>query len=669
MQSLTDLNTYAATAIEVPDPRPARAVFNYTYPKLFELDVVKTIDSTTVSVDPKIDIVEVINYSTANVRYRVEIKNISGSSITFPALPTGVTLSTVGNVYTLSGIRSQADWEVIKSFTWTLPANYATFKNWYLDISVVYRDQATNSDVNVGWEAYDLRYYYIANMKSEFAVSAAGGRPRSASAALNATFIMREYYLEMFGTFRMNVSAVDAVLRSATAMSTVNKRYRSGRSTMNVTATQTAVTRRIIGPIIAPLSTQATLTAERSGTFVPRQGVANLTPTASLNCTPNSAFLGRATIAAQFNINDLIGNAYSVTRLVDDVATTGIYFGEMQGIEFFNGDHIVVGSPNDNSVYVFKRTGTTWSQQTKLSTTVQDISGPYYRQDRGTGGYPSYNFLVSTSTNTQRYRYDGSSWVSAQTYPYVGRAIYNGQWSTFYNDDGTIVSFQNADPNSDGTYEDYAVTLPGTYITTGQYGVAASGTTIAASKIQTASQFRTTLYNTNPISGSNSLALDIVSRNFDYSLGDRVAYGLTRISYMSGQTVISYDLLAVAHWQKQFASSGVIYFHTNGNAQYSYQTLTAPMPAAGDEFGKSIIIRSNLLLIGAPGYNGGAVYMYRPVGDGSWTLEQVFRPDYPATGMRFGETISLSNNEQYITIGAPNIDPTQGSVFVYRLIP
>lgn len=169
MQSLTDLNNFGNLTLDLPDDRPSGVVFN-RMPPLQPYDIIGTINSTSNLVGPGIDITEIINYQQANVRYRVRIVTgssplLTGSTISWASLPTGITLSQSGTTYTLSGIKTVAHWESVKEFLWTLPANYASFPNWYLDVAVLYYDSALGQERVVDWEVYDPRFYWIAQLE------------------------------------------------------------------------------------------------------------------------------------------------------------------------------------------------------------------------------------------------------------------------------------------------------------------------------------------------------------------------------------------------------------------------------------------------------------------------------------------------------------------------
>jgi hypothetical protein len=169
MNSLQDLNGYGQTSITITDDRFATVIFN-RMPPLQARDVEQDIVTTTVAVTPGIEITDIINYSTANVRYQVEISSRDGlltaSSLTWPTLPAYMSVGTVGLVYTVSGFRTASDWNTARAFTWTLPADFATaYPKFWLDIKIIYFDEELGADVEKDFAFYDLRYYEVADLQ------------------------------------------------------------------------------------------------------------------------------------------------------------------------------------------------------------------------------------------------------------------------------------------------------------------------------------------------------------------------------------------------------------------------------------------------------------------------------------------------------------------------
>ena len=107
MNSLFELNQYSTrTVLTVSDQRPATVIFDR--PETVDpTDQVLDINSQTVNVAPGLEIEEIVNYSTADVRYEIFINEsvawVSGSSsIAWTTLPDHVSLTTNGtDTYTL----------------------------------------------------------------------------------------------------------------------------------------------------------------------------------------------------------------------------------------------------------------------------------------------------------------------------------------------------------------------------------------------------------------------------------------------------------------------------------------------------------------------------------------------------------------------------------------
>ena len=192
MKSLQDLNNHSQTSLDLPDNRGSKVIFDRVFP-LQPIDITGTISSTTISVSPSgNEIVDIINYSTAATRFRVRIITggsplLTGSTISFGTLPPNLTLTSASGVYTISGIKTVADWDYIKFFVWSLPANYYDSPLWYLDIAVIYYDSVLGEDVTVDWEAYDPRFYYIAKLTSQFTQYSNVGTLKKTTASISSS--------------------------------------------------------------------------------------------------------------------------------------------------------------------------------------------------------------------------------------------------------------------------------------------------------------------------------------------------------------------------------------------------------------------------------------------------------------------------------------------------
>jgi hypothetical protein len=89
-------------------------------------------------------------------------------------------------------------------------------------------------------------------------------------------------------------------------------------------------------------------------------------------------------------------------------------------------------------------------------------------------------------------------------------------------------------------------------------------------------------------------------------------------------------------------------------------------PGGGDRFGHSIKINSrrDLIVSGSPGYSQGSIKTFVKLITGEFRQTSTFRPDLVPIALGFGRTLDLSD---YIcAVGAPDSDDQQGLVFVYN---
>lgn len=146
MQTLRDLNTRAATPINFTENRGTNVLFDRAAGKQYNFT------ETSLSFDLLVgaNIVEIINPSIANVRYKINL-GTTQASLTIGTLPAGVTVNQVGTVYTFYGIDSISDWEAIKQPTVVIDPSFAG--SFSYRGSIVYNTDTTADnefDWNVG---------------------------------------------------------------------------------------------------------------------------------------------------------------------------------------------------------------------------------------------------------------------------------------------------------------------------------------------------------------------------------------------------------------------------------------------------------------------------------------------------------------------------------------
>ncbi|MGB1070301.1 MAG: HYR domain-containing protein [Planctomycetota bacterium] len=114
-------------------------------------------------------------------------------------------------------------------------------------------------------------------------------------------------------------------------------------------------------------------------------------------------------------------------------------------------------------------------------------------------------------------------------------------------------------------------------------------------------------------------------------------------------------------------SVGAVHLYRNiGSSWVSAGMLQAPAISAGADYGFSVAITDDLLVVGAPGSNSGegAAYIYRRSGL-NWILEQVLEPAGTNTDAEFG--ISVDVDGERVAVGAWYALTTSdsGSVYLY----
>ena len=140
MNSLQELNNGSAVLIEFNDGRPATVTFDRTTPVNQE---VTTTQNTTHSMPVGIQIVEVINYSTSLPTLTVNVSAAAGATVTWPTVPSGCVVSNPSTgVYIITGIKSAAVWDIVKSPTILSPTGINN-DFWQYSATVTYNTTST----------------------------------------------------------------------------------------------------------------------------------------------------------------------------------------------------------------------------------------------------------------------------------------------------------------------------------------------------------------------------------------------------------------------------------------------------------------------------------------------------------------------------------------------
>lgn len=123
MNSLTELNNFVSDlTFEYTDTRLPNVILS----SATAVDQTQNVDEGF-SFDSSvgIDIVEVVNAALSVPTYTINVYNLSGATVSWESLPSGVTLTNPSTgTYVLSGIDDVSIWELVKYATINMPSNY-----------------------------------------------------------------------------------------------------------------------------------------------------------------------------------------------------------------------------------------------------------------------------------------------------------------------------------------------------------------------------------------------------------------------------------------------------------------------------------------------------------------------------------------------------------------
>ena len=363
-----------------------------------------------------------------------------------------------------------------------------------------------------------------------------------------------------------------------------------------------------------------------------------------------------------------------------------------------SGDYAIVGAPRDDdngdrsgSAYIFKYNGGSWIQQTKLTASDGEaydwfgwsvsMSGDYaivgapYDDDNGGASGSAYIFKRSGSSWTQQAKLTASDGATgdvfglsvsiSRDYAVVGAHL-DGDNSTdsgsayIFKRVGTIWSEQAKLTASDGAAEDWfgcSVSISGDYAIVGAVWDDDNGYHSGSAYIfkRSGSSWTQQAKLTAPDGAAEDLFATAVSISGDYAI-----------------VGASYD-------DDNGINSGSAYiFKRNGTSWLEQAKLIPPDSIDSSyHFGNSVSISGDYAIIGARyGYkyvselnharDGGSAYIFKRSG-ASWIQEAKLRASDGASHDYFGSSVSISGD--YAIVGAPYDDDNgsaSGSVYVYR---
>ena len=354
------------------------------------------------------------------------------------------------------------------------------------------------------------------------------------------------------------------------------------------------------------------------------------------------------------------------TKLVASDGASGNYFGDSIAI---SGDAVVVGAPGEGvgkgSAYVFKRTATGWAQDVKLvasdgasgdwfgdsiafsgdAVVVRTEGSAYIFQRTATGWLQNAKLLISDA-NTY-FAYDNSVAISGDVVivgapgedVQKGSAYVFKRTATGWVQDVKLVA-------SDGTAGDWfgaCVAVDGDTAVVGAFG--------SADGLGAAYVFRhatTGWYQETKLFANDSVNGD----------------------WFGGAVAICQDVVVIGASATGAGplSTGFAYVFRRTSSGWTRECKLIPSdPSAGQQFGESVAISRETIIVGAPnkGNEGtGSTYVFEH-GNTGWIETRKLTPTHSTPYTWLGFSVAITGNT--VAIGAPFFYLESGSAYVIEL--
>ncbi len=378
-------------------------------------------------------------------------------------------------------------------------------------------------------------------------------------------------------------------------------------------------------------------------------------------------------------------------KLTADDGAAGDNFGSSVAI---SGDTVIVGAQWDDdngdgsgSAYVFVLNGTTWNQQAKLTASdgaPEDwfghsvaisgdtvVVGAHGDDDRGYGSGSAYVFVRDGTTWTQQAKLTANDGAAADAFGWFVAVSEDTAVVGAYNDDdrgassGSVYVFVRNGAN----WSQQAKLHASDGISGDHFGwsTAVSGDTAVVGALD------------NDDSGTSSGSAYVFARSgttwsqrAKLDASDGAAYDEFGCS-----VAISADTVVVgAHGDDDHGDgSGSAYVFVRDGTSWTQQAkLTAGDGAPGDAFGWSVFASRDAAIVGAlddddNGVSSGSAYVFTRLG-AIWTQQAKLSADDGAASDTFGYCVAISGGEA--VVGAPEDDDSgegSGSAYAYALFP
>ena len=349
-----------------------------------------------------------------------------------------------------------------------------------------------------------------------------------------------------------------------------------------------------------------------------------------------------------------------------------------------SGDTVVVGAPEDDgtnadysSVYVFTRTGMTWTQQARLTAsdiTAYDSFGKSVSVsgDRLLVGAPGKDNGGVNFGSAYIFMRSGTAWTQQQKLTAPDGAANDSFGSTVaVSGDTAIIGALSNDEKGVDSGAAYVFTR-GNSVWSQQAKLTASDAVAGLSfgnSVAISGDSAIIGAASDDAAGADSGSAYVFARNgsiwsqqtkltaSDAAAGDYFGSAVS----LAGDTAV----IGANGDVDTTSSSGSAYVFTRNGSTWSQQAkLTASDAMANDAFGFSVSVSGDTVGVGAPGVNvpgmkhRDSAYVFTRSNDG-WTQQARLATDNPAGGSRFGGPVSISGDTAIIgAIGAMYFHPS-----------
>lgn len=334
------------------------------------------------------------------------------------------------------------------------------------------------------------------------------------------------------------------------------------------------------------------------------------------------------------------------TEMARLTATDGAFFDRFGWSVALDGNYLAVGAygcdnrgPNSGGVYIFERSGNTWTQQVKLLP-WGDLPNTNRRAEFGISVALSGNLLLVGAWRDWENVFNSQG--PAPTGFHRGAAY-------LFNRDGSNWNQMARLTASDADRNDFfgrSVAIDGTFAIVGAPGDQAKGPYSGAAYVFTFSNGNWT--QTNKLTANDGTR----NRRFGFAVGID----------MDGYAVVSSPQDAT-----QGRGSGAVYLYQRSGSNWTQNNKFLP-PSGGEQanFGTALALKDDRLAVGAAGFSGnqpsaGAVFRYQRNG-GNWLLDATLSASDGNSQDRFGQSVSLGSNS--VLIGA---DRKEGGGAAYEI--